>query len=98
MIKLVVIEQFSLGNNPKYKFDDIKKTIVRKSIEKNEDGVLYVGDTFESDESMAKYLLNEIENPENRPFVEKTEVEPEADEKPVKKTARKRTTKKKEDK
>lgn len=48
MIKCQVIEQFDLKE-----FDKLKN-IIRKCANKN--GTLYVGDVFECDEDMAKYL------------------------------------------
>ena len=51
MIKLEVIEPFTLGDYGKL------KNIKRKNQEK--EGYLFVGDTFECDEKMAKYLTGE---------------------------------------
>lgn len=48
MIKVEAIKQFTLAD-----YDKITN-IQRKSVEK--EGMLYVGDTFECDEKMAKYL------------------------------------------
>ena len=92
MIKVEVIEDFSLG-----RFNEIKN-LVRKAKNKNKE--LYIGDTFECEEDLAKYLLNEdgYKNPENRPFVRVIEVAPEVKEievkeEQIKKTAKKKTTK-----
>lgn len=49
MIKCLVIEQFDLKEYDKL------KNIVRRCAEKY--GTLYVGDKFECDEDMAKYLM-----------------------------------------
>ena len=49
MIKCEVIEQFTLG-----KYDELKN-IIRK--DKDEKGRLFVGDIFECDIEMARYLL-----------------------------------------
>ena len=89
MIKVEVIEEFTLE-----KFNELKN-IVRK--DKEEIGRLFIGDTFECDEEMAKYLTGN--NDLNKVVVKVIEVIPEVIEKPAKKTTtRKRTTKKKEDK
>ena len=53
MIRCEVIKEFTLE-----KFNELKN-IKRKSIQK--DGKLYVGDTFECDETMARYLTGENE-------------------------------------
>jgi len=90
MVKCEVIEEFTLE-----KFDELKN-IVRKS--KDEKGRLFVGDTFECDENMAKYLTGD--NPLNKVVVKVIEVIPEetkAEEKPAVKKVTKRTTKKKEE-
>lgn len=50
MIKCEVIEQFNLS-----KFDELKN-LKRANTLKNEYKKLYVGDTFECDEDIAKYL------------------------------------------
>lgn len=51
MIKVEVIEKFTLKD-----FNELKN-IKRKSVEK--EGTLYVGDTFECSEDMAKYLTGD---------------------------------------
>ena len=51
MIKVEVIERFTLKD-----FNELKN-IKRKSVEK--EGTLYVGDTFECSEDMAKYLTGD---------------------------------------
>ena len=97
MIKVEVIEKFHLD-----RFNELKN-IVRKNKENNEAGELYIGDTFECDQNMAKYLLNEKNtiyptdkdgknNSGGRPFVDKLEVIPAKKEEP-KKTQTKTTTK-----
>lgn len=67
MIKCKVIEDFSLKN-----FDKLKN-IERVSVDRK--GNLYVGDVFECDEDMAKYLTGN--NPLEKVVVEVIEVEPE---------------------
>ena len=69
MIKAEVIEKFTL-----VKFDDLKN-IVRKNKENNERGTLYVGDTFECDEDMAKYLTGS--NIKNKTVIKIVEIMPE---------------------
>lgn len=54
MVKCEVIEKFTLG-----KFNEIKEKLIRKDKNFNEEGCLYVGDVFECDENMAKYLTGE---------------------------------------
>ena len=98
MIKVEVIEGFTLGGNNDYKFKDLKN-IVRAEQEK--EGELFVRDTFECTEDMAKYLKGE--NKLNRAFVKVIEVIPDeikreekkeevVEEKP-KKVTKKKTTK-----
>ena len=53
MIKCEVIENFTLKD-----FDKIEKSLIRGTV-KNEKGHLYLKDTFECDEEMAKYLTGE---------------------------------------
>lgn len=79
MIKVEVIERFSLGK------DDYKKlaNIERKSIEKESE--LFVGDKFYCEKDMAEYLLGG--NRFNRPFVKMLEVAPE--EKPTRRRTKK---------
>lgn len=90
MVKVEVIADFHLD-----RFNELHD-IVRKS--QNNNGYLYVGDTFICEDDMAKYLLNEKghENPAHRVFVKAIEVIPakvEQTEEPApKKTRRKRTT------
>ena len=67
MIKVEVIEKFTLKD-----FDKIQN-VVRKTT--GEKGKLYVGDIFECDEEMAKYLLGD--NPLHRPVVNLLEIQPE---------------------
>lgn len=82
MIKCEVIEEFTLS-----RFDDLKN-IQRKN--KKENGRLYVGDTFECEEAMAKYLTGE--NPKGKVVVKVIEVTPQEEPKVEKK---KKTTKSK---
>lgn len=66
MLKLEVIEPFTL-----VRFDELKN-IQRKSFDNK--GTLYVGDVFECDEKLAKYLLGE--NDKNKVVVKIIEVIP----------------------
>ncbi len=66
MIKVEVIENFTLKD-----FDELKN-IERKST--GQDGKLYVGDTFECSEKMAKYLTGD--NLLKKVVVKVIEVEP----------------------
>ena len=66
MIKVEVIEKFSLKD-----FDKIQNI---KRVAVDEKGKLFVGDTFECSEEMAKYLLGD--NPLKRTVVKVIEVEP----------------------
>lgn len=66
MIKVEVIEKFSLKDFDK--IQNVKRTSV------DEKGKLFVGDTFECDEEMAKYLLGD--NPLKRAVIKIIEVEP----------------------
>lgn len=68
MIKVEVVENFTYKN-----FDKIKKSLVRKRIEK--EGWLYVGDTFECDDPTLKYLTGD--NALNKIVVKVIEVIPE---------------------
>lgn len=68
MIRVEVIADFTLA-----KFDEIKDSIVRKSVE--QDGRLFTGDIFECTKEMADYLLGE--NALKRAFVKVIEVVPE---------------------
>ena len=67
MIKVEVIEEFTLK-----RFDELKN-IQRKSIEVK--GRLFVGDTFECNEGMVKYLTGN--NEQGKTVVKVIEVEPE---------------------
>ena len=69
MIKVETIEKFGLE-----KFDELKN-IVRKDPTKNEEGKLYVGDTFECTEDMAEYLTGN--NALNKVVIRVLEVIPE---------------------
>lgn len=94
MIRVEVIEQFILKDF--YKLNNIK----RKSIDVK--GTLFIGDTFECDEDMVKYLTGN--NEQGKTVVKVIEVEPEIkinEEKIVKKvyeknkpTKKKKTSKK----
>lgn len=68
MIKVEVIEQFTLKD-----YEKIKDSIKRKSIDVK--GTLFVGDTFECDEDMVKYLTGS--NEQGKIVVKVIEVEPE---------------------
>ena len=67
MIKVEVIEGFTLGD---YK---LLKNVTRRGAEK--EGQLFIGDTFECDEAMVKYLTGE--NRYKKPYVKVIEVLPE---------------------
>lgn len=67
MIRVEVIEQFTLKDF--YKLNNIK----RKSIDIK--GTLFIGDTFECDEDMVKYLTGN--NEQGKTVVKVIEVEPE---------------------
>lgn len=64
MIKCEVIEDFTLG-----KYNELKN-ITRRN--KSKDGKLYVGDTFECEQEMAKYLTGD--NPLKKAVVKVIEV------------------------
>lgn len=68
MIKCEVIEQFTLKD-----YEKIKDSIKRKSIDVK--GTLFIGDTFECDENMVKYLTGN--NEQGKTVVKVIEVEPE---------------------
>ena len=89
MIKVKALEQFRLGE----RFDKIKN-IQRFNESNNDKNRIYMGDTFECDEGIAKYLTNEIEggNPENRAVVEVIEIVPEVKEKVEEKKEVKKTS------
>ena len=53
MIKAEVIVDFTLG-----RFKELKN-IQRKNPSNNQDGYLYVGDTFECEEELGKYLTGD---------------------------------------
>lgn len=78
MIKVEVVEKFNLRDFNKL------KNITRKSV--NEEGKLFVGDTFECDEEMAKYLTGG--NPLNKVVVKVLEIMP------IKEATKKKTSKK----
>lgn len=98
MIKCKTIEKFNISNYGALK--NIERVGAKK------EGTLFVGDTFECDEEMAKYLTGG--NAYERAFVEVVEVKPkvkdaefeklppqEETEKPKKKTTKKATKSKK---
>ena len=94
MIRVEVITQFTLG-----KFDEIKDSIVRKSVDT--EGMLYVGDTFECTKEMADYLTGKNEKGnvvvkviEIIPDEIKEEPKVEIKEEKPKTTKKKKTTKK----
>lgn len=74
MVKVRVIEDFYLA-----RFVELKN-IIRKA--RNENGKLFIGDTFECTKELADYLLGK--NPKQRAFVEVIEVIPEKKEEPKK--------------
>lgn len=67
MIRVEVIEQFTLKD-----YEKIKDTIKRKSIDVK--GTLFIGDTFECDEDIVKYLTGN--NEQGKTVVKVIEVEP----------------------
>jgi len=71
MIKVEVVEEFTLGD-----FYKVKETLKRKAKEK--EGKLFVGDTFECDENLLRYLTGG--NPYGKAFVKVIEVIPELEE------------------
>ena len=74
MVKLEAVEEFTLG-----KFKELKN-LVRKDKNKDRDGFVYEGDTFECDEQMRDYLLGD--NKYKRAFARVIEVIPEKKEEP----------------
>lgn len=78
MVKVEVTEKFTLGNDKRFKFEDLKE-LQRKDINKDEYSTLYVGDRFICDEDMALYLGGK--NPINKVVVKAIEVIPEKKEK-----------------
>ena len=76
MIKVKVTNQFTLGA-----FKELKN-IVRANPQKDKENYLFVGDTFECTDKMAKYLGGE--NQQNKSFVEVIEIIPEKKIKEVK--------------
>ncbi len=71
MIRVEVIEQFTLKD-----YENIKDSIKRKSIDVK--GTLFVGDTFECDEDMVKYLTGN--NEQGKTVIKVIEVEPKLNE------------------
>lgn len=71
MIKVEVIEQFTLKD-----YEKIKDSIKRKSIDIK--GTLFVGDTFECDKEMCDYLMGK--NEQGKVVIKVIEVEPEKEE------------------
>lgn len=80
MIKVEVTEDFTLE-----KFNELKN-IIRKT--KEQEGKLFIGDTFECDEKMADYLTGN--NPINRAVVKVIEVISEKENTEKKTTTRRR--------
>ena len=78
MVKCEVTEKFTLGNDKRFKFEDLEE-LQRKDTNKNDDNTLYVGDTFLCNEEMALYLGGK--NPINKVVVKAIEVIPEKEEK-----------------
>lgn len=78
MVRCEVTEKFTLGNDKRYRFEDLKE-LQRKDINKDEYNTLYVGDTFLCNEEMALYLGGK--NPINKVVVKAIEVIPEKEEK-----------------
>lgn len=74
MVRCEVIEKFTLGNDKRFKFEDLQE-IKRKDINKNDYGALYVGDEFLCNNEMALYLGGE--NPIKKVVVKVIEVLPE---------------------
>ena len=68
MIKVIVIEDFYLA-----KFNELKN-IERANPNKNENGTLYVNDTFDCTKEMAEYLTGK--NLTKRAFVRIIEIKP----------------------
>lgn len=72
MVKVKAIEEFTLGENTKYKFEDLKDI---KRAYKTQEGKIYKGDTFTCNNDMADYLTGN--NDKNVTVVEIIEVIPE---------------------
>lgn len=105
MVKVEVIESFTLGGNSEYKFEDLQNII--RGTNQNQNGHLFVGDIFECNEEMLKYLTKT--NPLGRAFVKVIEIQVEKieiksvtgseitlkeEEKPKRKTTRKKSVEK----
>lgn len=75
MIKCEAIEGFTLG-----RFDELKN-IVRANNNKDRHGEIFVGDTFECDENMAKYLTGK--NDKNKVVAKIIELKPVQDEEAI---------------
>ena len=84
MIKVEVIERFTLND-----FDKLKNIVRAKTDVK---GTLFVGDTFECDEDMVKYLTGD--NSQGKVVVRVIEVEPIKDAKFIEKNTEKQKNKK----
>jgi len=96
MVKLETIYEFTLG-----RFKELKN-VVRKDINKNDEGRLYIGDTFECEEELANYLTGNNANKmvvakvlEVIPEPKKEEVKVEIKEEPKVKETKKRGKKSK---
>lgn len=73
MVRCEVTEKFTLGNDKRFKFEDLQE-LQRKDINKDDYNTLYVGDTFLCNEEMALYLGGK--NPINKVVVKAIEVIP----------------------
>ena len=73
MVKLEVTEKFTLGNDKRFRFEDLQE-LQRKDINKDEYNTLYVGDRFVCNEEMALYLGGK--NPINKVVAKAIEVIP----------------------
>lgn len=73
MVKLEVTEKFTLGNDKRFKFEDLQE-LQRKDINKDDYNTLYVGDRFVCNEEMALYLGGK--NPINKVVAKAIEVIP----------------------
>lgn len=73
MVRVEVTEKFTLGNDKRFKFEDLEE-LQRKDINKDDYNTLYVGDKFLCKEDMALYLGGK--NPINKVVVKAIEVIP----------------------
>ena len=72
MVKCEALKEFGCKT---FNFNELKN-IVRKDKNKNAEGQIYIGDTFECNDELAKYLSGE--NPLKQIAVETIEVTPES--------------------